>query len=187
MLPGPVVAVDIDLHRIHVVAQEAPAAVPELVVVDQPDLWSVARTLNMLIDYDPKTTVLIEVASQHTYTPKKQIGRQAWTIWNTYAATALAAAVRTGARMLCAPSSVWTKGYEESTRHALAGVTRLGRTKDQNHNLNECQAMIWFYRHDPTAWLPVHEYFSRLSAARGKPRRGKSGSPPSSSRPTDPA
>lgn len=179
MTPGPVVAVDIDLHRIHMVAQDGTTDTPELVMVDQPDTRTIVRVLNQKTLANPLTTILIEVASPHVYTAKRQLGRQAWTIWNTYAAACIVSGLVPGSRVLCAPSSTWTQGYQEESRHFLAGVTRLGRTKDQNHNLNECQAMIWFYRNSPDNWLPFSDYFSQLSAVRSSPRRRKSCSPPS--------
>jgi hypothetical protein len=58
--------------------------------------------------------------------------------------------------ILAAPSTRWTRGYTEKVRHKLAG------TLAPNHDLRECEAMIWFYIQDPTQWKPMHQYFKEL-------------------------
>lgn len=76
-----------------------------------------------------------------------------WAIYN--AATAgMLYSLRPG--LLVAPSSKWTKGYDVKTRHKLAQVT--GRNKD----IRECLAMIWFYRQNPTVWIPLPKYLEEL-------------------------
>jgi hypothetical protein len=65
-------------------------------------------------------------------------------------------------QILVSPSSKWTNGLSEEVRHELAGVKKLARTKRDNHDLNECQAMIWSYGVEPSRWIPFHQYMDEL-------------------------
>jgi hypothetical protein len=58
--------------------------------------------------------------------------------------------------MFVAPSSKWTKGHELKTRHLMAGCVQ--KQKD----LRECEAMIWFYKQDPSVWVPLPQFLAAL-------------------------
>jgi hypothetical protein len=84
-----------------------------------------------------------------------------WALWNmAWGAklNAMLAWVDQDHRLLVAPSNVWTKGYEEKARHKMCGAVR--KKKD----LRECEAMIWFYKHDPKAWKTLPDYLAGLLA-----------------------
>lgn len=77
-----------------------------------------------------------------------------WAIYNVSMITWLDA--MEPARLLVAPSNVWTKGYTAKARQALAGATA------KNHDLRECQAMIYMYKLDPKPWVSLTEYLENL-------------------------
>lgn len=57
--------------------------------------------------------------------------------------------------MLVAPSSLWSLGHEEDIRHEIAGVTG-----QDNHDIRECRAMIFFYQRNPRQWYKVTDYYN---------------------------
>jgi len=61
-------------------------------------------------------------------------------------------------RMLVAPSSGWTLGYPEDLRHEMAGVTG-----QDNHDLRECRAMLFFHSRNPKKWQRVADYYETYS------------------------
>jgi hypothetical protein len=103
--------------------------------------------------------ILFEIASPVDYTPdgNKAIAynKRKWTIWNVAQAVHLAD-VNSCRNFLVASSSQWTKGYDLKTRHHMAGC------KQKQKDLRECEAMIWFYKQDPSAWVPLPQYLSAL-------------------------
>lgn len=177
MIPGPVIAIDIDLHRVHAVVQDGPTETPRVVCVDLP-VQSAYHKIKAECDRHASPVVLIEVADPTTYAGLNRRGLLAWMLYNTHAATYLNQRLQDREQTIgqcivpvVAPSAKWTKGYPEQTRHLMAGVTSLAKTKKQNHDLNECQAMIWFYRHEPETWTVLNKYFFELSVTSRRPAR----------------
>ncbi len=122
---------------------------------------------NMIANNPPMDsidTTLFEVASPVSF--NRGAGGHAamtqlakWAIWN------IAMAMDThqrlhwnypGQQVLVSPSNVWTKGYDLHTRHAMA------KCKQPKKDLRECEAMIWFYKQQPTDWKPLAEYLAAL-------------------------
>jgi hypothetical protein len=107
-------------------------------------------------------TVLFEIASPVSF--NRAAGSHAamyqlakWAIWNTACAQHMHLFhCRPGKRVLVAPSDQWTKGFDLKTRHAMC------HAKQPKKDLRECEAMIWFYHHDPAAWKPLPDYLSQL-------------------------
>ena len=58
------------------------------------------------------------------------------------------------------PSTIWTKGYDEKSRQAIAGLP--GVAKKADHDVRECLTMIDFYRKDPSVWVPLDQYMLSL-------------------------
>ena len=102
-------------------------------------------------------TLLYEIASAVDYTDSKAVAhnKRRWTIFNAAMAMRINDACQ-GSRFLVSPSHVWTKGYPEKVRHKLAGCTQ------RNHDLREAECMLWMYRQDPSAWVPLHQFLEKL-------------------------
>jgi hypothetical protein len=153
-----IVAIDIDLRRIHAVQMRG--INPSVVAIDEPDYRNVVRLISLL----STRTVLIELASPMLYSGRIDKKRLAWFIWNVAAATRIVDDL-TALRIpvLVAPSSKWTRGYAEEARHKMAQVEYFpDYTKKQNHDLSECQAMIWFYLKAPHDWVTLGDYLAGL-------------------------
>lgn len=107
-------------------------------------------------------TVLFEIASPVSF--NRAPGSNAamyqlakWAIWNVaFAAQLMEECGRDDAELLVAPSNVWTRGFDEKTRHAMA------KCKQPKKDLRECEAMLWFYKHRPQDWKPLTEYLANL-------------------------
>jgi hypothetical protein len=118
--------------------------------------------------------VLIEVASPVCYHGDSKAAAAStarWQIWNSLAAGSLEtciAALRPSTRVLVSPSSKWTMGYDEKTRHAMAGIhpvktnSRGVELYKYNHDIRECMAMIWSYSVKPSLWVPLAQYLEEL-------------------------
>jgi hypothetical protein len=111
----------------------------------------------------PTDTVLFEIASPVSFNRGGQSSAimhnlAKWAIWNVAQATMLDANLRriNYPGILVAPSNVWTKGHDLKTRHMIAGC------KQPKKDLREAEAMIWFYRKDPSVWLPLPQYLQTL-------------------------
>lgn len=147
-------AIDIDLRRVHC----WDATNEQVVVVD----GGPGDVIDSLRVAAPPATVLIECASPITY-GRLYARRQAWLIYNAAAADRLDASLSgMGHRVLVSPSSVWTRSLSEPVRHKLAGADYRARTKDQTHNVRECQTMAWFFRHHPEDWVPWEDFLRRV-------------------------
>lgn len=158
-----IIAFDIDLNRIHAwstkfgkVCYNA-KAVPTHMLLPHHDL------------------ILIEVASNVFYDRRQEVvfNTAKWAIYNAMTAGRIYEYIQQHnprTPVLVAPSSLWTLGYEEAVRHAMACVTG-----EDNHDLRETRAMIFFYKHSPSKWVPFESYFQNLSTAgkAGKPKTKK--------------
>jgi hypothetical protein len=120
---------------------------------------AINQALTFAIDCYPDT-VLLEVASPVSalrgMTQNRGVGFNLgkWMIYNIAFATEMA--LRFNAALLVAPSNVWTKGYPLKVRHELAGCT--AKKKD----LRECEAMQFFYRKEPDAWVSFPQFVRSL-------------------------
>jgi len=118
--------------------------------------WDVCQGLI----YGPDDIVLFEIASPVSFNrghgsnaAMTQLAK--WALWNVAWAATLARhaeAAHPPVTFLVAPSNVWTKGYEEKTRHKIAGAVQ--KKKD----LRECEAMLFFHNLHPEDWVPLHTY-----------------------------
>jgi hypothetical protein len=110
--------------------------------------------------------ILIEVASPRINgkTPAERFQRMRWALWNTMKTTEFAHTLRRyrDIELLVAPSDQWTLGYPEAIRHEMAQVTA------PNHDLRECQAMIFFHAKNPSKWVGFHHYFDAIVASTKK-------------------
>lgn len=161
----PILAIDIDLRRVHVVLVHGSER--SVICVDAPVEKAMPLVRGITLFY-PQMPVLIEVADPTVYSGMNQRGRLAWMVYNSWATAKITDALPLGTNVLVAPSSAWTCGYSEEVRHKMAGVVPLAKTKAQNHDLNECQAMAWFYRERPNKWTPPDIYFGDLRAGKKK-------------------
>lgn len=100
--------------------------------------------------------ILVEIAGPVDYSDNKAIAhnKRRWTIYNVARAAMLHTMLPD--IVLVAPSSAWTHGYPKDVRHKLA------KADAKNHDLRECQSMVWSYRMDPTRWRPLPEFLAAL-------------------------
>lgn len=158
-----IIAIDIDLRRICAVGS-APGTTS--IYVAEPGIVDAGRGVNSMVKwirhFDPHV-VLIEVASASSYGKPWQRSRVAWALWNIAVAARLASDRNMLAPVLVASSAQWTNGLTEPVRHQLANVNNFGKTKRDKHDLNDCEAMIWSYRTDPSRWSDMATYLNNLT------------------------
>ena len=112
--------------------------------------------------------VLIEVASPMFYAGVKDKGRLTntfkWAIYNSMVAGKIYMFVNHNGyalpTILVAPSNLWTLGYNEEMRHAIASVS------GDNHDIRECRCMQFFYQSNSEKWTTFEKYFAGLSTRR---------------------
>lgn len=160
-MPVPLVtAVDIDLNRfttansqggIH--AHSAP--------------WTEVR--NVFPRAAPDGVVLIEVAGPVMH-HKESHSHRRWMIFNVAAAVELAHIVGLD-RARFSTSTVWTRGYSEEQRHALAGIFPYKRkvTRGKSipvyadpHDVRECQCMLYMFSVNPKAWVTLPDLLASM-------------------------
>jgi len=139
-----IIAVDIDYRRVHAWSSKHGRVAYKASVYD---------LVTKLYDLKPDL-VLVEVAAPIAYRGAARGSQLKWFIYNSYAAGILLT-LYTG-KTLVSPSSSWTLSYPEKVRHALA------KTTATNHDLRECETMIWFYQQHPRKWREHAEYFTNL-------------------------
>lgn len=159
-----IIGVDIDLHRMHA-AEHVLAGDGVIMLNDDRPIRLAARIRQDTGDEKP--LVLVECASPHQYGGRLYQKKLAWMIYNSAVLAEIAAmcVIMDGAfELRCSPSSTWTKGYPEAARHRMSGADQFfaDRNKDDQHNLRECLAMIWFYKQTPDNWTTVHEFLRAL-------------------------
>ena len=139
------VALDVDLKKIYAVTNAG-----NILAKAEPsrEVASLA-----LAKFSPDL-VLIEVASPVMYvaSPGAVHNVIRWSLWNITTAEYLSSQFK----VLVAPSHVWTKGHNLKVRHDVAKCTQ--KQKD----LRECEAMMYYYHANPTAWLPLPQYLGNL-------------------------
>lgn len=147
-----VLACDCDLHCLH-----AWDSARGKVCTAAPDIDAVA----LHIRGEPVDTVLFEIASPVSGSRSSVSGNAVnyqlmrWVIWNSSQAERLTWLLP-NQKILVAPSNKWTKGHPAEARHKLC------QAKGSNHDLRECEAMIWYYRHEPETWVPLRQYLKEI-------------------------
>ena len=151
-----VCAIDIDIREFTVVSGDEAA-----------QTHSLRDAAMAMTGYD---VALIEVASAICYHGDSKAATAStarWQIWNSLTAGWLACRFR-GGSLLVSPSNRWTMGYDEKTRHELAGIKPLKFKKNgvpvyaENHDIRECRAMLWSYSVKPALWVPMEQYLETL-------------------------
>ena len=155
-----IVAVDIDLRRICAVCQDGGDTFIEKDISHM--YLGVNKLLAWVATVDPHY-VLLEVASASSYGKPWQRSRVAWALWNIAVASRIASECRLLPPVFVASSAQWTNGLTEPVRHQLANVNNLGKTKRDKHDLNDCEAMIWSYKLDPSRWSDMATYLDNLT------------------------
>jgi hypothetical protein len=150
------IALDIDLNRIH-----AWSSASGQVCYNAP-----VPPLERLAEHD---RILVEVASPFFYMARYNKGevtnRMKWAIFNGIVTGQIFHYCQMNKiedRLLVSPSSEWTLGYPEDIRIRIAGVQ-----DKNNHDLRECQSMLFFHGRNPERWKPLPEYLSGFSKAKG--------------------
>lgn len=148
------VALDVDLHKIYCVAEDK-----TVLAKAEPDIRSVPPRIYDKLD-GKEDTILMEIASPVMYlSDTKAIHNVVkWALWNMSVACWLGWAYQDTKRVrfLVAPSHVWTKGHALKLRHEVAGC------KLPQKDLRECEAMMFYYKADPKAWVPLNTYLENL-------------------------
>lgn len=142
-----IVAVDCDLRRIH-----AWHSVKGPLFTAMPNPIDAVAAIGLA----GADRILFEIASPVHYRDGGGAAHQLmrWALFNAYCATLFDREFP--GRMLVAPSSVWTKGHNVTTRHLVA------RAQGKNKDLRECEAMLWFYTKEPKSWVPLDTYIGAL-------------------------
>jgi len=145
-----IAAIDCDLRKLYYVDELGNALRAE----------SITELVEQFMTVPAPSTLLFEIAGATDYTKEKGPGvaynKRRWTIYNAVAAGALSAILPVQVKMLVSPSSLWTRRFELTVRHKMAGC------KQKQKDLRECEAMMWFHRHYPAAWTPLADYLETL-------------------------
>lgn len=139
------IAVDCDLQRMHAWSTRSGRVAYKIGVVE----------LGQLITDQAPCVVLYEISSPVMYGEVASHSKLRWALWNMAMAVKLEQLIAP-VPMVVAPSHVWTRGHRESVRHKLANC------QAKNHDLRECECMLWFYRHEPQRWIPLASYLEAL-------------------------
>jgi len=139
-------AVDIDLRRIHCRTEDGRDICTNV---------DFDRAVPLLLPLaNEGVTLLVECASPHMYGPQQILKKKlSWMIYNSVITDRLHTLFDD---ILVSPSSSWTYGYNVKVRHVMADC------KARNKDLRECEAMMWFYKKDPSKWTTLDQYLSHL-------------------------
>lgn len=144
-----ITALDIDLRKIYAVTDQG-----QVIAKAQSSVDTVV--LGLQDSLDNGDTVLIEVASPVMYIKDPAVVHNVirWALWNITAAQKISSSLK--CKVLVAPSHVWTHGHNLEVRHAVAGC------KQKQKDLRECEAMIYYYKQDPSKWIPLPKFLENL-------------------------
>ncbi len=139
-----IAAIDCDLRRMHLRSDEG----HELyrVPVDRIVSW-VSENIRA------GDTLLYECASPIMYRGGAHKKALSWMIYNS---AMMSIVYSVCPELLVAPSSKWTRSLPEAVRQGVAGCTA------RNHDLRECECMIYFYKAHPELWAPYLGYIDTL-------------------------
>jgi hypothetical protein len=129
----------------------------EVVAKRDPDLNRVASSLRDEV-FD---IILFEISSATFYreSPKAIYHTARWALWNMAMAGELAFDIghlNLHTQLRVSPSSKWTLGHPLKTRHAIAKCVQ------PQKDLRECEAMIFFYQHNPEQWCSLPDYLANI-------------------------
>ncbi len=144
-----IIGIDIDLHKIYAVTDGG-----KVLAKAEPDLKKVIGSC--IAETRDPDMILIEVASPVMYIKDPAVVHNVvrWALWNITAAQSIS--LWCHCRVLVAPSHVWTKGHALKVRHEVAGC------KQKQKDLRECEAMIFYYTANPSAWKTMADYLKEL-------------------------
>lgn len=145
-----IIAIDCDLRSMTMVGEDRDGS--HLVLMSRAD-----PALAVSAAVSVAGTVLYEIAGPAYARIDSRGATAQQTRWAIYNAAWAAKIDRLNpGRVLVAPSSKWTKGYDVKTRHALA------KAKGKNKDIRECESMLWFFAQNPAAWAPLSTYLENL-------------------------
>lgn len=162
-----VVALDVDFHKIY-----AWSSTRGRLMNDEPDWRPFA---DHLAAHD---TILMEVASPTFYDKKGVskseekaviINKVKWALFNSricgeiYSWLIQRYGYARSEQFLVAPSSAWTLSFPPDIRQEMAGATG-----QDNHDLRECRAMLFFHKRNPKTWVTVPEYWESYTTIKKK-------------------
>lgn len=141
-----VLAIDCDLRRLHAVS-----TVAGRVCYNAPDLEQIRAFLRT----DRPEVVLFEMAGMVYGNKMKNaaiVNYMRWAIYNSVQAGVLndICLHELGHGAVFATSAIWTRGYNEKTRHIMAKCAGA-----DNHDIRECRAMLYFHHCEPQRWVPL--------------------------------
>jgi hypothetical protein len=149
-----IVALDVDLHKIYCVSDSGKVLAKE----DKAPPWS------KLASEEPDI-VLMEISSPVMYIKDIKVVHNVvkWALWNMAIACQIDDYCKDGrglgwksTEFLVAPSHAWTHGHPLKIRHEVA------KCKQPQKDLRECEAMIFYYKQDPSKWIPLAKYLEAL-------------------------
>lgn len=138
------IAIDCDLGRLHAWSSETGRVGYNETLVN----------LSLMVNAASPDLVLFEISSPVMYDDVVSISKLSWALWNMAMAVKLNTLL--DMPMVVAPSSEWTRKLKEPVRQKLAGCTA------PNHDLRECEAMLWFHDKEPQRWVPLANYLEAL-------------------------
>lgn len=150
MSPMPVVAFDVDLHRVHGYSDAG------VRICYNASEWP----WQAIFDNE---LVLVEIASP-VDTSKCQAeayNRRKWAIGNALMIGRLMCVAEQRGMMdkiLVSPSNKWTLGHAEKMRDVIADCVG-----EDNHDIRACRAMLHYHRTNPDKWVPIRTYYDSLS------------------------
>jgi hypothetical protein len=150
----PVVAFDVDLHRVHGYSDLHGR------VCYQAAEWPWGE----LTRHD---MILVEIASpvSTAKASAEEYNRRKWAIGNAMMIGRLMFAAEVGGyinKIMVSPATKWTLGHPEEMRDVIAGCA-----KQDNHDIRACRAMLHYHRTNPDKWAPIRTYYDSLSSKKG--------------------
>jgi hypothetical protein len=145
-------AIDCDLRAVYAWDTESGK-----VCSNAPDVDPVAAHVRA----NPVDVVLFEIASPVSGARDAVNGNaknyqlMKWIIFNATQAMRLTMLLP-DTKILVAPSNKWTTGFQANARHKLVKAT------GSNHDLRECECMLWFHSQKPEPWVPLSQYLKEL-------------------------
>jgi hypothetical protein len=154
MSPMPVVAFDVDLHRVHGYSD---AGVRICYNVSE---WP----WQAIFDNE---LVLVEIASpvNTAKSDAEAYNRRKWAIGNALMIGRLMCVAEQRSMMdkiLVSPANKWTLGHPEEIRDVVSGCAG-----EDNHDIRACRAMLHYHRTNPDKWVPIRAYYDSLSSKKG--------------------
>jgi len=146
----PVVAFDVDLHRVHGYSDSGAR------ICYNASEWP----WKALAEHD---LILVEIASpvDTSKSDAESYNRRKWAIGNALMIGRLmCVAEQQGwlGKILVSPSNKWTLGHKEKMRDVIAGCEG-----QDNHDIRACRAMLHYHKTNPDRWVSIRSYYDSLS------------------------